>query len=481
MISDYTFNAVTRPALLAKDKKLKIVAENNSPVELLNKAAVSPYLYSSTITDEEYYAQLPDDLKIGAILGESKEVAYIGDNGMSKTMIPLSEHEMTMNELVKMSVQRVDQLFNFSRNIVQPLIRQALEQFQQPQEEHITEDWHLSPVAIDAALINPVVTGLMSQSANPMQLPYEFTPAAWDSIPADLPVPKTGSAAFDGLLVQLLEANDTTPSELMKAAFSGEDINPYNPRAFSLVSRRITQLLLAAYYEENPWPNSGLSAQGWSAAFSLLRNTIHGWLARFVRQIDERVNLGHLVFDVDPNTRVVHICQELMDDYKSKGGSVEAVLGALYMQDDGKDASTSVGALLENQEKYVAAWSHRSSVKKAALDTDWLRTNKTALKNAFSTVIMAMEDGVLEEQSKQDAIRACYDAVDNNFNRHIEDVTEFIIRTVCRCVFKDGAAERIVLSIHRAMCKGVSPDEAARDEMTEYVLDWILDGIGVEF
>lgn len=481
MISDYTFNAVTKPALLAKAKNLKLIAYAGSPVELLNKSAVSPAMYSAKLTDEEYFSQLPNDLKIGAVLGESKEVAYIGDNGLSRTMIPLAEHEMTMNELVKMSVQRVDQLFNFSRNIVQPFIQQVIEQFQQPAEEHITEDWHLSPVAIDAALVNPVVIGLMSQSADPMRLPYEFDPAPYDKVPADLPTPKTGSQAYDSLIVQLLEANNTTARELMVACFSGEDINPYNPKAFTLVGRRLAQLLLVAYYEENPWPNSGLSSPQWSATFSLLRNTIHGWLARFVRQIDERVKLGHLVFNIDPTTRVVHICQELMDEYKNKGGSVEAVLGALYMQDDNKDASTSVSSLLENQDLYVAAWSHRSSVKKAALDTDWLRTNKTALKNAFSTVVMAMEDGTLEAQSKNDAIRGCYEDIDSKFNRHVEDVTSFVIRIACNRVFKDAGAERIVMAIHSGMCKDIPADEAARDEMTEYVLDWILSGVGVEF
>lgn len=479
MISDFTFNAVTKPLLLTKAKKLKLSAIKDSPVELLNKAGVTPLMYSAKVTDEEFFAQLPNELKVGAILGESKEVSFVGSNGVSAQMIPVSEHEMTLTELVKMATGRVDQLFNFSRNIVQPFIQQVLENFNQPQEQQISEDWHLSPVAIDVALINPVVTGLMSQSADPHRLPHEFEPVNYSKVPADLPVPKTGSQAYDGILAQLLEANNTTPAELMTELFAGKDISPYRPQAFTIVSRRIAQLLLVAYYEENPWPNSGVSSAAWTAMLSLLRTTLKGWIARFVRQIDERVKLGQLVYDMNPDTRVVHICQELMDEYTNQGGSPEAVYGALYLQDDNKDASTNIKSLLENQEKYVEAWSRRSAVKKAAVDTDWLSTNKTAMKNAFMTAVNAMEDGVLDGLTKQAAIRGAYEEIDSRFNRQISDITAFIIRVACHKVFVDEAAERIVQAIHRGMCDNIAPDEAARDEMTEYVLDWILSGVAV--
>lgn len=480
MISDFTFNAIAKPLLLTKAKKIKLVPTKDSPVELLNKAGMTPLLYSGKVTDEEFFAQLPNELKIGAILGESKEVSFVGTNGVSATMVPVSEHEMTLSELVKMATGRVDQLFNFSRNIVQPFVKQVLENFNQPAEVQIAEDWHLSPVAIDVALINPVVSGLLSQSADPHRLPHEFEPVNYSKVPADLPVPKTGSQAYDGILNQLLEINKTTPAELMTELFAGQDISPYRPQAFTIVSRRIAQLLLVAYYEENPWPDSGVTSSAWSAMLSLLRTTLKGWIARFIRQLDERVKLGQLVYDMDPKTRVVHICQELMDEYVKQGGCAEAVYGALYLQDDNKDASTNINKLLENQEQYVAAWSRRSSVKKAAIDTDWLSTNKTAMKNAFMSAITAMEDGMLDGLTKQNAIKGAYAEIDSRFNRQISDITAFIIRVACHKVFVDEAAERIVQAIHRGMCDNVEPDEAARDEMTEYVLDWILSGIAVE-
>ncbi|MCT7475853.1 hypothetical protein N5V81_12790 [Escherichia coli] len=73
-----------------------------------------------------------------------------------------------------------------------------------------------------------------------------------------------------------------------------------------------------------------------------------------------------------------------MDDYLEKGGSVEALLGAIYQLDEGDtNVSTRVASLLEKQKDYIAAWECRSAIQRAKLDSNWVTRNRQSLKQAF--------------------------------------------------------------------------------------------------
>lgn len=480
MINVYSFNAVSQAMALAKAKNLKVVTVHNSPVELLNRAASGPSIYNASITDEEFYHRLPDELKIGAILGEGKEAAFVQEGGHAG-LVPMSEHELTMNELVRMASQRVAGMLDFARNVAQPFVRAVLDQMQEPQQTEVTEEWTLIPVGLDDAFDAPVVQGLLKTVANPQSMGYDYEPMSDIVLPAELPVPQTGSKAYDDVLAKLLNELQATPLQIMRDALDGTGENPYRPLAFQQVKMHVAAMLLAAFYLENPWAESGVSANKWTTQMSRLQTGQIAWLTAFLNQLNDRIRAGNTVLSIDGDGMKVYVCQEVFSTFVERGGCPEALLGAIYIQEgeDGGSASTNIDSLLENMDSLVGAWSRRSAVSKAALDTDWVNNHRTGLKNAFYQQIGATEDGLLGT-SIADARKASAEAIDKCFGRQVEDITAFVIDIAGKEVFNDAGVARILLAIHRGMKDGIEPDVAARDETVEYVLDWVLGSLYVE-
>jgi len=159
----------------------------------------------------------------------------------------------------------------------------------------------------------------------------------------------------------------------------------------------------------------------------------------------------------------------------------------LYLLDDGDTtASTNKQSLLDKQDAYVAAWDRRSSIRRMAADTDWLTTNRQAMKTAFNLSIDTLDPDYLSSigESKkltpQEAKLACASSIDHLFTRSTSDITAFIIRTACCEVFGEYDLSNLMLSIHEGMIEGQKPDAVASTWITNYVLDWLLQGVLIE-
>lgn len=480
MINVYSFNAITQAMDLAKANNLKIVTCQDSPVDLLNRAASGPSLLNAAITDEEFIHRLPDELKIGAVLGEAKEVAYVKDGGHA-SLVPISEHEMTLRELVKMATARLSGLLDFSRNVAQPFVRSVIEQINEPAVAEVQEEWSLVPVALDSIFDAPVVQGLLKSVPNLSVASYEYDALEGLKVPDNLPVPVTGSKAYDDLIVILLNDLKTTPTELMTKAIVGGGVNPYRPESWRYVKEHVATMLLAAFYVENPWEGSGVTSTKWDVYLPRVSVANIAWLMAYLNQLNEKVKAGQTVLSIDGDAMNVYVCQEVFSAYIEQGGCAEALLGAVYTQEseDAGPVSTNIAYLLEQQNELVAAWSRRSAVTKAAMDTDWVNAHRTNLKNSFYQQIGAAEAGHLGF-APDVARKQCSESIDKCFGRQTADITEFAIEVAARDVFGDESVGRILKAIHRGMKDGVEPDVAARDELVEYVLDWVLGSLYVE-
>lgn len=444
MINVYSFNAVTQAMEITKAKRLKVVTCNDSPVDLLNRAASGPSVLNAAITDDEFYHRLPEELKIGAILGEAKEVAFVKD-GAATSLVPLSEHEMTLSELVKLATSRIAGLLDFSRNVAQPFVRTVIEQLNDPAREEVTEEWALVPVALDPLFDAPVVQGLLRTVVDPSRVSYEYERLEGMNVPEDLPVPVTGSKAFDDVLATLLNDLQTTPAQLMRGAIEGTGVNPYRPEAFRTVKEHVATLLLSAFYAENPWGDSGISSTKWDLYLQRMNGGQIAWLMSYLTQLNTRIQAGNTVLSIDGTSMSAFVCQEVFATYVEKGGCAEALLGAIYLQEaqDGGEVSTNIDYLLTNQDTLVGAWSRRSAVQKAALDTDWVNTHRVNLKNSFYQQINTV-DAALLGRPQEEARKMAAQAIDMCFGRQVEDITAFVIDIASKEVFNDATVGRIL-------------------------------------
>lgn len=484
MINQFSLNACTNGLTLLKQHNLRLSADVDSPIAVLNKATNQQSVMDSTITDEQFYQQLPNITALRQPVQGNDEASVITDGAAGATVLNVEDHEPTLFELKKMAIGQCQGLLDFARNVAQPFIQEVVKNNDIKPMEGVKEDWALVPVDIDPAINEPVVQAFINRLDNPAGA--GFTHDRIDArVPDSVEVPETGKASYDRLVGKLLTELGWTVSEALREMVEPMTVVPNSDKAPSYVKRHILFMLLSAYYLENPWPDSGLSSDKWKTQFTRLHYTLVGWVYLYAEAIVTRVKLGNIVFSYDAQNKQVFICQEAMDKYLEQHGTVEALLGAVYTMDDGNPGSTQMDKLLENQDVYTRAWSDRSSVRRMEADTDWLRTNRAALKTAFALAIDALDPGYLGAGAEGQltpamAKTAVNGAIDHLFTRATTDVTEFIIRTACGEVFGEYDASSLLLSIHLGMIKGVKPEDTANDWIINYVLDWMLTGILVE-
>lgn len=485
MLNLYSLNAATNAMKLAKQAGVRIDAEAESPIGLLNRATNQTSVYDSTITDEQFFQRLPDETALPKpALGTGEESVVI-DNAQGGTVLSIDDHEPTLFELRKLAVQRCNGMLDFARNVIQPFVADVIKNNEIAAVTQVQEDWAIEPVALDSSVDEPIVQGLMaavdSKTANGViHDPYRI------NVPDALEAPVTGSRSFDELVARLLSELSLTPTQAVREMLEGSFEQPASDQAPSFVKRQVLRLLLTAYYVEKPWEDSGVTAMAWKAAFGKMHYVYIGWIAMFAEQVAERIQTGRLVYRYDTGEKKVFVCQEALDEYLEGGGAVEALLGAIYMLDEG-DSTVRVNktALMEKQTQFIQAWERRSTILRMSQDTDWLSKNRQSLKTAFSVALANGDAETYGHNAQGDLytlaeIRgAVNSAIDHLFNRTTTDIAAFVIRTACTEVFGEYDLANLMLTIHEGMIAGTQPAQSANHWIIEYVLDWLLGGVVV--
>ncbi|ANZ48550.1 hypothetical protein BIZ78_gp025 [Erwinia phage vB_EamM_Caitlin] len=484
MIRLYSLNACTNALRILKQTNLRLSADVDSPIAVLNKATSQQSVLDSSITDEQFFQELPNITALAQPAQGTGEAAIIGDGAAGVNVLNVEDHEPTLFELKKMAVSRCAGLLDFSRNVVQPFVQSVIQNNDAAPVEEVKEDWALVPVDTDPSLNEPVVQALINRLDNPAGAGYMH-----DRIDARVPdvldQPETGKASFDRLVGKLLTELGWSVSDAAKAMIEPLVVVPNSDQAPKEVKKNVLFMLLTAYWLDNPWANSDLSSDKWRTQFQRAHYALCGWLYLYADAIVTRVKLGNIVFSFDSQDKQVYICQEAFEDYVGAGGTVEALLGAVYTLDDGEDASTTKAALLDNQQAFTQAWTRRSSIRRMTSDNDWLHRNRESLKVAFATAIDVLDPGYLnagdEAQRTPAEVKAAVNtSIDHLFGKHTVDVTEFIIQVSSGEVFGEYDAANLLMAIHHGMLKGVKPEDTANDWIINYVLDWMLQGVLIE-
>ncbi|EBR8168387.1 hypothetical protein O3354_002444 [Salmonella enterica subsp. enterica serovar Newport] len=483
MINLYSLNAVTNAMKLAKQHQVRLEADVDSPVGLLTKATTQQSVFDTQITDEEFFQSLPDITALKTPQSGTGEASVIADTAAGPETLNVEDHEPTLFELKRMAIQRCQGMLDFARNVIQPFVQLVIQNNQGIENQAVSEEWALVPAGMDPALNSPVVQALIDSVENPLGNGTTH-PAVKANVPADIELPETGSKAYDDLVKELLNALGWNINEAVRNMLEGNMLSPVSDQAPHNLKRNILFMLLSGYYLEMPWKDSGLNSGQWKAQMLPLHYSYIGWVYAYTQNIVTRIKTGNIVFGYDNVEKKVYICQEVMDDYLEKGGSVEALLGAIYQLDEGDtNVSTRVASLLEKQKDYIAAWGHRSAIQRAKLDSSWVTRNRQSLKQAFNVAIDATDPELFwRGQDGQVATpefvkKSTASFIDSFFTTDTTDITEFVIKVSATEVFGEYELSKLMLDIHRGMIANRQPDEVATDWMINYVLDWICGGV----
>ena len=483
MINLYSLNAVTNAMKLAKQHQVRLEADVDSPVGLLTKATTQQSVFDTQITDEEFFQSLPDITALKTPQAGTGEASVIADTAAGPETLNVEDHEPTLFELKRMAIQRCQGMLDFARNVIQPFVQLVIQNNQGIENQAVSEEWALVPAGMDPALNSPVVQALIDSVENPLGNGTTH-PAVKANGPADIELPETGSKAYDDLVKELLNALGWNINEAVRNMLEGNMLSPVSDQAPHNLKRNILFMLLSGYYLEMPWKDSGLNSGQWKAQMLPLHYSYIGWVYAYTQNIVTRIKTGNIVFGYDNVEKKVYICQEVMDDYLEKGGSVEALLGAIYQLDEGDtNVSTRVASLLEKQKDYIAAWGHRSAIQRAKLDSSWVTRNRQSLKQAFNVAIDATDPELFwRGQDGQVATpefvkKSTASFIDSFFTTDTTDITEFVIKVSATEVFGEYELSKLMLDIHRGMIANRQPDEVATDWMINYVLDWICGGV----
>ncbi|EEE9654024.1 hypothetical protein DFV33_04635 [Salmonella enterica subsp. enterica serovar Bareilly] len=483
MINLYSLNAVTNAMKLAKQHQIRLDADVDSPVGLLTKATTQQSVFDTQITDEEFFQSLPDITALKTPQAGTGEASVIADTAAGPETLNVEDHEPTLFELKRMAIQRCQGMLDFARNVIQPFVQLVIQNNQGIENQAVSEEWALVPAGMDPALNSPVVQALIDSVENPLGNGTTH-PAVKANVPADIELPETGSKAYDDLVKELLNALGWNINEAVRNMLEGNMLSPVSDQAPHNLKRNILFMLLSGYYLEMPWKDSGLNSGQWKAQMLPLHYSYIGWVYAYTQNIVTRIKTGNIVFGYDNVEKKVYICQEVMDDYLEKGGSVEALLGAIYQLDEGDtNVSTRVASLLEKQKDYIAAWGHRSAIQRAKLDNSWVTRNRQSLKQAFNVAIDATDPELFwRGQDGQVATpefvkKSTASFIDSFFTTDTTDITEFVIKVSATEVFGEYELSKLMLDIHRGMIANRQPDEVATDWMINYVLDWICGGV----
>ena len=483
MINLYSLNAVTNAMKLAKQHQVRLEADVDSPVGLLTKATTQQSVFDTQITDEEFFQSLSDITALKTPQAGTGEASVIADTAAGPETLNVEDHEPTLFELKRMAIQRCQGMLDFARNVIQPFVQLVIQNNQGIENQAVSEEWALVPAGMDPALNSPVVQALIDSVENPLGNGTTH-PAVKANVPADIELPETGSKAYDDLVKELLNALGWNINEAVRNMLEGNMLSPVSDQAPHNLKRNILFMLLSGYYLEMPWKDSGLNSGQWKAQMLPLHYSYIGWVYAYTQNIVTRIKTGNIVFGYDNVEKKVYICQEVMDDYLEKGGSVEALLGAIYQLDEGDtNVSTRVASLLEKQKDYIAAWGHRSAIQRAKLDSSWVTRNRQSLKQAFNVAIDATDPELFwRGQDGQVATpefvkKSTASFIDSFFTTDTTDITEFVIKVSATEVFGEYELSKLMLDIHRGMIANRQPDEVATDWMINYVLDWICGGV----
>lgn len=483
MINNYSLDSTVNVMRLLKTNGLRLNANPQTPVGLLNSATNTSLITQSGITDEEFFAQFAASTANPIPVTEGGGL-YNPDSA-AMGILEIDDYEATLVDLRNLMIQRTQGLSAFARGPMQSLVDRILKGFQPQEEGEVRETWNIVPIKPDPLLVNDYVTAILNTVADHSRAPVVPSPISGLRAPSGATAPKTGSASFDNLVAELMTRLGVTVKEIMEETIRGDGINPKAITAHEVVPKRVLQLLLLAYYRDKPWEDSGVNLVVWETIFNNAIYDYTAWLKRYSVSYLEDVSTGLLLWGYNTAQRTVYVLDPVLEDFFRSGGTAEAIYGLIYAREDGEiNIIATVPNVLENQGRLVEIWEARSLVRRQESRDNWRDINQRALKSAVAAALEitdAEELGLNSSRSLLNVRNEVFDAVDALFKRvgnEDLDLTAEVI-TLAGLAMNEALGADMLLHVHRAIREGGKPEDAALDWTAEYILSYLLDGVDV--
>lgn len=486
MINQFSLDASTNAMRVLSSTNGRLKPVKGSAIGVLNEAVNPRLLLDSSITDEAFFDGFQASTAAPRPAGEGS--GYLNQGQGAVDILSIDDHEGTLHDLAATLAGTGEALLSFSRNTMQGMVSRILKNFNPTPEAAAVESWSIQPLQADPLLVDPLVATLLDALPDYARIPQTIEAVSEMAVPAGLACPATGSASYDSLVTRLLGELGMTPTQVMETIRQGDAASPLATKAFEIVKLRVLQLLLLAYYHENPWGDSGMDAVRWEYRTRDAMHQVIAWIKRYIVAMVTDADTSLLIRSYDPVKREVYILDAVLNDYLGRGGAVEAIYGLIYLREDGNSRIMgTVDSVIEHQPELLTAWDRHGVIRRQENRDDWRTINSRALKDAAQTAIFSEEttDADLalgEGRTRNSVAKACYETIDIYFRAAGEsaDLTEFVIRLVGDMSQEDNGAA-LLTHIHRAVAGGINPEQAATDWMVDFMLNGLLNEVDVEF
>lgn len=421
---------------------------------------------------------------------------------VAKNAAGVEEHTVAMAEASAVVFRSVSNQINFARNRVNPLISKVhedtLEKTKSLENAGVYR-YTVVPYYYHELWDNSGWLGVVSKYSN---LPLEALPLSvrWPDLSGEelLEALKSGVKAFDDAVNTIIaDLPQETLGELYKAVFQQDNDLQAKYKLFvggndsfsfsnerSNLNHVILLHLMAKGFDKKTVAVEGLTGQAYNTAISIIIGQSGRRLAIANEFRNADVKRKVLVYSFPIGTpfatsveySAIQVNGDLYNKYLEAGGSPEALIG------------NAQGPLLMEFDEILAAGPKLLSIYRTneRLLTEQLEANyfgrvRSELRNALFAVLNEIPDEELS-RSREECVKELTEHLGYLTDADLKDLWVNVRHIVCHVFFKHSDALRILKHYDEAAKKHQDLDskELAMHTLTEYLLDYVVETIGVD-
>ena len=429
---------------------------------------------------------------VGALPPYENSDNYVAGDAVSLSIVSDNDgHSSFYDDYVNTLSTSLSLQINNARNIINPIINEAVERINTSLTLGMTNTYSIELVQVDPPepLQNISLIEEITGNANGSLLAPRgrITLRNRANIESIVALVVTGSELFDVSIKKWMDnKGETFILDLWKKTFASvhegqlqtmPDILELFRGPDSLDNALFIYLVVRKLMEDIP-EDAGMTLTNW-------RETVRDYITvsslivgRELAIYESKVASKNLVLNYNPNKKVVTVLGKTYRDYINVGGKNEIIFGAIV----NNDIPYSIAGINENPEKYLKAWDGYSAINKTALKVKAFTAFKDSceyvLINQLNSLVEFEEQRLNENSGFKDTVISSYrEQVQNLRPVDMENIYQTVMRLVTSGRFPYTDAYRFLDSMNEIAKSNpeMDPREAAAVATIEYISDHMSD------
>lgn len=411
---------------------------------------------------------------------------------ISKASIPLNKdnadrYELLKNKFIQAGTDRMNAIVNFTRNYINPIIREVLEGV----------DGIRNSLETDAASANTTVRSLsmprILQSGAVDQLlmkaeprsPFSegFSSATFRELWSEASVAdilKTCETSFEAFneefkeFVSLYYVGDS----LKSVDFAGKKDVPVRMTDYFEMNHDLVCVLFISGVIQGRHPQIPFEELNATDQVQL-KKLLNFWQGRLQYRINRCVDIQkqkEVILSTDEKNNIIYVLKDNYTAWLNEGGSADALIG--YWLSTGKSASArNADIALANKDRFIENFGRQ---QKNALRTSMLEFNQKAERYVVEQVVARIRKDVEDTQRQKELVIKANKFFSKMGIRDFADgVDEYTRFMVCKTLGADSDSLDILNSInsYKKDNPDATMDEAVTDAISERLAKWLADQI----